>query len=108
MPGDALSLVAIDKLPFAPPDDPLLQARSARLEANGQDPFLNYHVPRAALALAQGFGRLIRTRSDRGAVAILDRRAATRSYGRRVLSSLPTDCPRTDNLDVVRRFWSEP
>jgi len=108
VPGDALSLVAIDKLPFAPPDDPLLQARSARLEANGQDPFLNYHVPRAALALAQGFGRLIRTRSDRGAVAILDRRAATRSYGRRVLSSLPTDCPRTDNLDVVRRFWSEP
>jgi ATP-dependent DNA helicase DinG len=104
VPGDALSLVAIDKLPFAPPDDPLLAARSARLEVNGQDPFLGYHVPRAALALAQGFGRLIRTRADRGVVAILDRRAATRSYGRRVLSSLPADCPRTDDLEAVRRF----
>jgi ATP-dependent DNA helicase DinG len=108
VPGDALSLVCIDKLPFAPPDDPLVQARSARLEADGKDAFLGYHVPRAALALAQGFGRLIRTRADRGVVAILDRRAATRSYGRRVLSSLPEDCPRTDDLDVVRRFRSGP
>jgi ATP-dependent DNA helicase DinG len=107
VPGDLLSLVAIDKLPFAPPDDPLLQARSARLEGAGRDPFLGYHVPRAALALAQGFGRLIRTRGDRGVVAILDRRAATRSYGRRVLSALPSDCPRTDDLDVVRRFRGE-
>ena len=105
VPGAALSLVCIDKLPFAPPDDPLVQARSARLEADGKDAFLGYHVPRAALALAQGFGRLIRTRADRGVVAILDRRAATRSYGRRVLSSLPEDCPRTDDLDVVRRFF---
>jgi ATP-dependent DNA helicase DinG len=107
VPGDALSLVAIDKLPFSPPDDPLLLARSARLEGAGHDAFLGYHVPRAALALAQGFGRLIRTRGDRGVVAILDRRAATRSYGRRVLSALPADCPRTDDLEVVRRFRGE-
>ena len=106
VPGDALSLVVIDKLPFSPPDDPLLLARSGRLEQAGQDAFLGYHVPRAALALAQGFGRLIRTRADRGVVAILDRRAATRSYGRRVLSSLPTDCPRTSSLEEVRAFWS--
>ncbi len=105
VPGDALSLVVIDKLPFAPPDDPLLAARSARLEAEGKDAFLGYHVPRAALALAQGFGRLIRTRTDRGVVAVLDRRAATRSYGKRVLSALPAECPRTDSIDVVRRFW---
>jgi len=108
VPGDALSLVVIDKLPFSPPDDPLLAARSARMEADGKDPFLGYHVPRAALALAQGFGRLIRTRSDRGVVAILDRRAATRSYGRRVLSALPAECPRTDALEDVRRFRSAP
>jgi ATP-dependent DNA helicase DinG len=104
VPGDALSLVVIDKLPFSPPDDPLLLARSARLEQDGRDPFVHYHVPRAALALAQGFGRLIRTRADRGVVAILDRRASTRSYGRRVLSSLPVDCPRTASLEDVRRF----
>ena len=103
--GDALSLVVIDKLPFSPPDDPLALARGARLEADGRDAFLGYQVPRAALALAQGFGRLIRTRADRGVVAVLDRRAATRGYGRRVLSSLPADCPRTDSLDEVRRFW---
>ena len=106
VPGDALSLVVIDKLPFSPPDDPLLAARSARLEEDGQDAFLRYHVPRAALALAQGFGRLIRTRADRGVVAVLDRRASTRSYGRRVLSSLPPDCPQTDSLATVQRFWT--
>jgi len=104
--GEALSLVVIDKLPFSPPDDPLVAARARRLEEEGRDPFDHYHVPRAALALAQGFGRLIRHRSDRGIVALLDRRAATRAYGRRVLSALPPDCPRTGKLDDVRTFWS--
>jgi ATP-dependent DNA helicase DinG len=104
--GEALSLVVIDKLPFAPPDDPIVAARSGRLEDEGQDPFHAYQVPRAALALAQGFGRLIRHRGDRGIVALLDRRASTRPYGRRVLAGLPTDCPRTASLDEVRHFWA--
>jgi ATP-dependent DNA helicase DinG len=105
--GEALSLVVIDKLPFAPPDDPLTAARAQRLEEEGRDPFGAYHLPRAALALAQGFGRLIRHRDDRGVVALLDRRASTKSYGRRVLAGLPRECPRTDALDDVRRFWKQ-
>ncbi len=104
--GDALSLVVIDKLPFAPPDDPLVAARAGLLEDAGQDPFVQYHVPRAALALAQGFGRLIRHRSDRGVVALLDKRAVTKPYGRRVLAGLPADCPRTHQLDDVRAFFA--
>jgi ATP-dependent DNA helicase DinG len=103
--GEALSLVVIDKLPFAPPDDPLVAARSRRLEEMGEEPFNAYHVPRAALALAQGFGRLIRHRGDRGIVALLDARAVRRGYGRKVLAGLPTDCPRTSALDGVRAFW---
>jgi ATP-dependent DNA helicase DinG len=104
--GEALSLVVIDKLPFSPPDDPLVQARSRRLEEEGRDPFGTYHVPRAALQLAQGFGRLIRHREDRGIVALLDKRATTKGYGRRVLASLPRECPRTASLDDVKTFWS--
>ena len=104
--GEALSLVVIDKLPFSPPDDPLVAARAHRLEDEGQDPFRVYHVPRAALALAQGFGRLIRHRDDRGIVALLDRRATQKSYGRRVLAGLPPECPRSGALDDVRAFWS--
>jgi ATP-dependent DNA helicase DinG len=105
--GEALSLVVIDKLPFAPPDDPLIAARAAQLVDQERDPFLDYHVPRAALALAQGFGRLIRHRGDRGIVALLDRRAATRGYGQKVLAGLPADCPRTGALDDVRAFWTQ-
>ena len=63
-------------------------------------------MPRAALALAQGFGRLIRHRGDRGIVALLDKRAVTKPYGRRVLAGLPPDCPRTASLDDVRTFWT--
>ncbi len=103
--GEALSLVVIDKLPFSPPDDPLVSARCRRLEEEGRDPFGVYQVPRAALALAQGFGRLIRHREDRGIVALLDRRASTKGYGRKVLASLPADCPRTPSLEAVRTFW---
>jgi ATP-dependent DNA helicase DinG len=104
--GEALSLVVIDKMPFSPPDDPLVAARAALLADAGQDPFVHYHVPRAALALAQGFGRLIRHRGDRGVVALLDKRAVTKPYGRRVLAGLPPDCPRTQLLDDVRTFWT--
>ncbi len=105
VPGEALSLVVIDKLPFEPPDDPLLVARARRLEEAGRDPFAHYQVPRAALSLAQGFGRLIRTRTDRGIVALLDRRASRRSYAKQVLSALPPDCPRTHDLTVLRTYW---
>ncbi len=104
--GDALQLVVIDKLPFAPPDDPLVAARCQRLTDEGIDAFAAYQVPQAALSLAQGFGRLIRHRGDRGVVALLDRRATTRGYGRKVLSSLPAECPRTASLDDVRRFFA--
>jgi ATP-dependent DNA helicase DinG len=104
--GEALSLVVIDKMPFSPPDDPLVAARAGLLEDAGQDPFVHYHVPRAALALAQGFGRLIRHRGDRGIVALLDKRAVVKPYGRRVLAGLPAECPRTQLLDDVRTFWT--
>lgn len=108
VPGDALSLVIMDKLPFAPPSDPLVAARMRRLEDAGLDPFAAYQVPQAALALKQGFGRLIRRRDDRGIVALLDGRVRSRAYGRVFLDSLPAGLRRTGALEQVRRFWSEP
>ncbi|EYF00832.1 ATP-dependent DNA helicase [Chondromyces apiculatus] len=104
VPGEALRLVVIEKLPFAVPSDPVVAARCAALEAQGRQPFLEYSVPQAAITLKQGFGRLIRTRTDRGVVAILDRRVRTRGYGRVLLDSLPP-APRTERLDDVRAFW---
>lgn len=89
VPGDALSCVIIDKLPFASPDDPVVQARTERMKARNEDWFNGYMLPRAVLALKQGFGRLIRTRTDMGIVAILDRRVLTMRYGEVVLRSLP-------------------
>jgi ATP-dependent DNA helicase DinG len=87
--GDALRLVVIPRLPFRVPDDPLFQARAERLVARGIDPFRALTLPDAVLKLRQGYGRLIRTRTDRGAVVLLDRRLHDRSYGRVVLASLP-------------------
>ncbi|HEX6244427.1 MAG TPA: ATP-dependent DNA helicase, partial [Polyangiales bacterium] len=104
VPGAALRLVIIDKLPFEVPTDPLVAARCARMEARGEAPFMGYLVPSAALALKQGFGRLIRTRQDRGIVAILDRRIATKGYGRVLLDSLP-DASRCYFPEEVRAFW---
>jgi ATP-dependent DNA helicase DinG len=104
VPGRALRLVVIDKLPFAVPSDPVVSARLAALEAGGQDPFLGYSVPSAAITLKQGAGRLIRTRADRGVVAVLDRRLITRSYGRSMLERLPMKT-RTERLDEVRAWW---
>ena len=106
VPGEALSLVVIDRLPFGVPDDPLTAARITRLRDEGEDPFGSYQLPRAALALKQGFGRLIRTRSDAGIVAVLDGRLARRSYGGTLLGSLPSDCPRTETLSDVADFWA--
>jgi ATP-dependent DNA helicase DinG len=89
VPGDALSCVIIDKLPFASPDDPVVQARTERMKALGQDWFEEFMLPKAVLALKQGFGRLIRTRTDKGLIAILDRRLISYRYGDTILRSLP-------------------
>lgn len=104
--GRALRLVVLDKLPFAAPTDALFQARARLAEAEGQNPFLSLAVPEAALTLKQGMGRLIRTRQDRGVIALLDRRISTRSYGRLISESLPP-CRRTRDLDEVVRFFGE-
>lgn len=100
VPGPSLSLVTIDKLPFPRPDEPLLEARRDRL---GDGAFLAIDVPRAATLLAQGVGRLIRTSSDRGAVAVLDSRLATARYGPKIVATLPK-MRRTKNRDEVVDF----
>ena len=105
VPGDALSLVIIDKLPFAPHTDPLIAARMQVAAEAGRDPFAELQLPAAALALKQGFGRLIRRRDDRGIVAILDGRVVTRGYGRVFLDTLPAGLPRTSSIEQVRRWW---
>jgi ATP-dependent DNA helicase DinG len=87
--GDALSLVVIDKLPFAPPDDPIVEAKIRYLRRQGRNPFNDYQLPEAVLRLQQGAGRLIRDENDRGVLMLLDERVLTKSYGRIVLASLP-------------------
>ncbi len=104
VPGDALSLVIIDRLPFAPPGDPVVAARLRALEEQGHDGFSELSVPAAALALRQGFGRLVRRRSDRGLVAVLDRRLIAKSYGRAFLATLPR-CPILRTIADARRWW---
>jgi ATP-dependent DNA helicase DinG len=89
VPGEALQCVAIVKLPFAVPDDPIVQARCEFLESQGVDSRLAYYEPLAIIQFKQGFGRLIRTATDRGAVLVFDSRMLTRSYGRRFLDSVP-------------------
>ena len=105
VPGDPLRLVIIDKLPFDVPSDPLVQARCREMEANGEKPFIRYLVPSAALGLKQGFGRLIRTRRDRGIVAVLDSRLTTKGYGKVFLRSLPeaTRCRTFAELETFYR-----
>jgi len=103
--GDALSCVIIDKLPFASPADPITSARIDALRARGGEPFDEYQVPLAILALQQGLGRLIRHRKDRGVLAVLDPRLKTKGYGRRFLASLPP-APVVHDLAAVERFFS--
>jgi len=104
--GDALSLVIIEKLPFTPPNDPVVEARLERLERLGGDGFTDYQVPTAIVALKQGFGRLIRHRGDRGIVAILDPRLTTARYGRLFVESLPP-ARRVSDLDQLELLWGE-
>ncbi len=104
--GETLSLVAIDKLPFDPPDDPVQEARIARMKDSGLNWFGDYVLPQAILRLKQGLGRLLRTQDDRGVMAILDKRLYTKSYGRQVLSALPP-ARRTSSIDDVRRFFAD-
>ncbi|MEN9889651.1 MAG: putative ATP-dependent helicase DinG [Pseudomonadota bacterium] len=89
VPGDALQLVVIDKLPFPPPDDPVQQARAQRLEQQGHSAFAHQALPEAAVALKQGAGRLIRSESDRGILVVCDPRLTGKGYGRRLLAALP-------------------
>jgi ATP-dependent DNA helicase DinG len=105
--GEALSLVVIDKLPFAPPDDPVVEARIRWLRAQGRNPFMEYQLPSAVTLLQQGVGRLIRDESDRGVLMILDGRLVSRPYGKTVLASLPPFA-RTRRLARARAFLEQP
>jgi ATP-dependent DNA helicase DinG len=105
VPGWALRLVVLDKVPFAPPSDPVVAARCARIDREGGNGFSQYSVPSAAMTLKQGFGRLIRTQKDAGIVAILDRRIVKKGYGRALLASLPP-ARRARSLDDLRAFWA--
>ncbi len=106
VPGWALRLVVLDKIPFAPPGDPVVAARCARLDQNGGSGFAEYSVPSAAMTLKQGFGRLIRTQRDAGVVALLDRRVVRRGYGRALLAALPP-ARRVRTMEELTAFWAE-
>ncbi len=105
IPGDALQSVIITKLPFDVPKEPLTEARIEELRRQNIDPFKNYQIPRAIIQLKQGFGRLIRKRTDKGVVSILDSRMRRRGYGKQFIASLPP-CPVTPHLDEVRDFFN--
>ncbi|MBU9401712.1 ATP-dependent DNA helicase [Burkholderia multivorans] len=104
--GDALSLVVIDKLPFAPPDDPVLAARLDALAKKGLSPFAVHQLPQAVITLKQGAGRLIRAETDRGVLMICDTRLVDKPYGRRIWQSLPP-FKRTREIAVVQDFFDE-
>ena len=103
LPGDILRCVVIARLPFSVPDDPLIQGRAERYD----DPFAEFQLPQAALRLRQGFGRLIRTKSDYGAVVLLDRRVVTKDYGEVLLASLPDARTETLACDAIARRVQE-
>jgi ATP-dependent DNA helicase DinG len=103
--GEALSLVIIDKLPFAPPDDPVLAARIEGMRAEGGNPFTGLQLPQAVLQLKQGAGRLIRDEADRGVLMLCDPRLLSKPYGRRILHSLPP-MKLTRRLEEVESFFA--
>ncbi|MDR3566458.1 MAG: ATP-dependent DNA helicase [Syntrophobacteraceae bacterium] len=104
VPGEALSCVIIDKLPFEVPDDPVTASRLERIAGQGGNGFYDYQVPRAAIQLKQGIGRLIRSSGDRGVIAVFDIRMMTKSYGQVFVKSLPP-CPIVHHLDQIDTFW---
>jgi ATP-dependent DNA helicase DinG len=104
--GEALSLVVLDKIPFAVPSDPVTQARIEHLRKEGEDPFQSFQLPAAAIMLQQGAGRLIRSAKDRGVVACFDVRLRRRGYGKTLLASLPP-FRITDSLEEVEAFFAE-
>jgi ATP-dependent DNA helicase DinG len=108
VPGAQLSCVIIDKLPFAVPSDPIVAARVRALQEDGRNAFAEYQVPEAVLALKQGFGRLIRSKTDRGILAILDNRIRRMQYGRIFLESLPEYSTTQDLADVARFMENHP
>ena len=103
--GEALSCVIIDKLPFAAPNDPVMEARIESIRKNNGNPFYDYQLPQAVITLKQGVGRLIRDHTDRGVLVVCDPRLRTKSYGKVFLESLPR-IPKTQKLDVVKRFFA--
>lgn len=103
VPGESLSCLLIDKLPFEVPDDPVIAARMDQLSRQGKSAFYEYQVPRAAIQLKQGVGRLIRSSGDRGVIALFDIRLTTKSYGQVFLKSLPP-CPVVHSLDQIGEF----
>ncbi len=105
VPGSRLSCVIIDKLPFAVPSDPVVEARIRRIREDGGNPFYDYQIPQAAIALKQGFGRLIRNRADRGALVLLDNRITKQRYGQVFFDSLPEYAFTTD-LSEMERFFA--
>jgi ATP-dependent DNA helicase DinG len=104
--GEALSLVVIDKLPFAAPDDPLLAARIERINREGRNAFVEFQLPQAVITLKQGAGRLIRDEDDRGVLMICDPRLFTKGYGRRILKSMPSMRGTRDVMQVIEFFAS--
>ena len=105
VPGDQLSCVIIDKLPFAVPSDPVVEARLRKIRETGGNPFYDYQIPQAAIALKQGFGRLIRSRSDRGVLVLLDNRITKQRYGQVFFDSLP-DYGFTTSIGDVEKFFN--
>ena len=103
--GEALSCVIIDKLPFASPSEPVIEARIENIIRSGGNPFLDYQLPSAIITLKQGIGRLIRNKKDRGVLSILDNRILTREYGEMFINSLP-NCPITNDLDDIKKFFN--
>jgi ATP-dependent DNA helicase DinG len=109
VPGDALRLVIIVKLPFKVPDDPIVSAKGDLLKKEGKNPFMDYLLPEAAIKFKQGFGRLMRRKTDRGCIVCLDRRLISKSYGKLFLKSLP-NCPVVMDqsakiIDKIKKFF---